>query len=866
MRKILPILFLLALSPATAFARGGGGCLEQGTPIETPSGPVAVERLRPGQAVWSVQDGRLKAATVQAVFEAEANTYVELHLGPRTLRLTAEHPVQVAAGVYRAAGALRAGDRVVAWEDGRLISRPLRAVRTALAERPAYNLLVAPGGTYLAGGVVVHNKGCFLADTPILRPDGSSTLISSLRPGEKVLAFTPDGCVTAATIQEVLSLEVDAYVEVLTDRAVLRVTGDHPFYVGEATFRTLESLRPGDAVYAFDGNGLARQTLVSLRTVASRTRVYNLRTDAPHTFFAAGIAVHNKGGGCFPAGTRILTPLGPVPIEKMEIGGRVLTRGADGRIVETAVEAVVRTTDRILVLETTAGVLHTTTEHPLALDGGGFAPAGELRAGEGILFFRDGRFVRATILAVRLLPEAVPVFNLRVGPPHTFVAGGFLVHNKGGGGGGFHGGGSRGGSGGSMDKWTFIVIAGVIVVIVIVAAFFKANKSDENLDFSYSDAQVSRKAGKTLKLLEFIAQTDPAWKPQALQAHASAVFSKLQQCWEAREYAPMQPLMDEGLYRQHCAQIAGMVRNHEINKIANPTVDRVDLVNVRYTNKPDGREFTALLTATARDYYVDDRTGKTLRGDDSPQQFQEFWTFELRGGKWFLREIEQTRESDALKEENFFEPFTDRNIRQVYGDEAGKEGPAGPWLEGAVASKADRTERLLNFLVQTDKLWNRADMLERARDVFLRVMLAREKGDPAAVPADDLFPEVAASLRAELETWKGQGYSEEYRNLCVRKAELALVRNYPDNARDEYTVRISAHAQRVFRRQGQAVRQDEYVTPWVEFWTFGRLDNRWKLKEALPTQTGEGLQRQENVDQESSPAQLQWFYRQNRAT
>jgi hypothetical protein len=51
----------------------------------------------------------------------------------------------------------------------------------------------------------------------------------------------------------------------------------------------------------------------------------------------------------------------------------------------------------------------------------------------------------------------------------------------------------------------------------------------------------------------------------------------------------------------------------------------------------------------------------------------------------------------------------------------------------------------------------------------------------------------------------------------------------------------------------------------MEFWTFGRLDNEWKLKEVVPPARGEGLIAAENVDEDSSPEQLQWYYKQTRA-
>jgi predicted lipid-binding transport protein (Tim44 family) len=459
---------------------------------------------------------------------------------------------------------------------------------------------------------------------------------------------------------------------------------------------------------------------------------------------------------------------------------------------------------------------------------------------------------------------------LQTDHPNTYFANGIAVHNKGGGGGGgggfggggFHGGGYSGG--GSGDPIIPLIFVGVVVLFVVIK-FLIQKGEDEDLDYVYSRFDIERKTGKTRKLLEFLARVDQTMAPDKLEAQARSTFLELQKCWQARQYDPMKPLMMPDLYAEHCSQLSGMIANHEINMISNLNVEHVDIVNVRYPQKEVDREFTALITATARDHYVDDRTGEFLRGDQAPARFQEFWTFHRQGGAWLLREIDQSRESDALKEENFFEQFTDVGLNQVYDETAGKEGPAGPSLDKETLDKATRIERLLNFLVQTDKLWDRQAMLERARQVFLDVTLAREKGDPAGIPTAELFPDVAASLQGELVRLGGQGTQLEFRNLCVRKAELILVRNFSDNSQDEFTVRISAHAQRAVRRNNLLISQDADVTPFVEFWTFGRLDNEWKLKEVLPPARGGELVAAENVDEGTSPEQLQWYYKQTRA-
>ena len=828
MKKLLALSILIAACLGIgddAWARGGGGCFEEGTLVRTPRGDVPIEQLHVGDQVVG--------GIVGAVIRVEPESYLELTIAGHVLHVTDEHPIQTAPGIFREASRFANARRIP-------------------ARRPAYNLLVSPGGTFIAGGCVVHNKGCFLADTPILRADGSEVWIHDVRPGDELLAFTASGQVVTTTVRNVLIHDVDEYLVVETEKCVLRVTPEHPFFVGDGTFKTIEALSVGDSVFAYDGHGLSAQQIENIARIRSRVRVFNLQTDSPNTFFASRIAVHNKGGGCFPTGTLVRTPRGEMAIEKLRPGDVVLAGSGEA----TQVEATFATRAHVLTLRTDAGTLRTTSEHPLLCANGQFRDAGLLARGD--------RLPAATVIDFETGPVET-VYNLRVGPPHTFVASGFVVHNKGGfGGSGYHGSG-HGGSGGSSDPASFFIVVGIFVAVIAVSQLAKSKKTDEDLDFVYGRSAIEKKAAKTSKLLDFIAKTDTTFSQSALQQRARETFEKLQSCWQSRDYEPMRPLLMTDLFEAHMQQLNGMRRNHEINVIGMLRVESVDIVNVRYTLKENQREFTALITAEAKDYYVDDRSQKFLRGDEKPARFQEFWTFQRQDGAWLLREVEQSRESDALKDENFFEQFTDHGRDQIYAETAGLAGPAGPWLEQNVENKATRIERMLNFLVQTDKLWDRQQMIHQARDIFTKVALARESGNPDHIPAADLFPAVAQSLRADLEGRRREGVSMEFRNLCVRKVELILLENFTDNTKDEFTTRISAHAQRIVKKNGHTVRSEQFVTPFEEFWVFGRLDKQWKLKQVLPPARGEEAIAHENLDEESSPQQVEWYYQHTRA-
>lgn len=851
-RSVIFLALLFICRPA--FARGGGGCFEQGTPVLVPGGVKAVDSIRPGDSI-RLPGSSSFAASVYSVVPEE---YIELKAGPLSVRVTPSHPFAVKSGVYKEAGSLKPGDSLLTFENGKPGSRLVSSVGRLKASLPAYNLLVFPGGEYVAAGFVVHNKGCFLPDTPILRADGTSVPISSLRPGENLLAFNLDGTVTSAKVLEIINREAEAYYELKTALVILRVTAEHPFYTGNGEFRTLKALKPGGVIYAYDGaRGLKPQTIVSITEFPGKVTVYNLRVDKPNTYFANYTAVHNKGGGCFPAGTAVLTPSGSSPIEKLSPGDAV-TAFENGGLKNTVVTSVLRTEGIPYEILTGAGKTSATAEHPF-FTRAGYVKAAELEPGMEIGFVSGGRTGWSKVKSVRALAAVVPVYNLSVGGPRTFIADGFMVHNKGGGfGGGYH---SGSGSGGDNTVW---VIMGVIFMLVSI--FNKDDDEAGDLDVIIPRSKIEPKAERTARLLAFISKQDKTLAPDVLTARVKEVFLKLQECWTARDYGPMKGLLMPHMLANHTAQLEGMKHDHEIDVVAEIVIKAVDLVHINYSHQPEARTFTALILASAADYYVDDRDNKYLRGNRLPEDFQEFWTFRFQGGAWLLDDIEQTAESDKLSREDFVEQFTDGQVSQITGTDAPLPRVIGPAAEPAVVEKGAKIGRMLNFLAASDQMWTKDRMELAATLAFTSVYMAWETGDPKELQPDYLMPDALSELTELFARQKAEGLSFEFRNFCVRKVDLVLVTNRSGSGgQDEFTARITAHAQRAVIQNGASLRRDEYVTPFTEYWVFGADDGRWKLAELLPRESGLAAIGAPNVDEDSSPAQLEWYYTKKRA-
>ena len=154
--------------------------------------------------------------------------------------------------------------------------------------------------------------GCFVAGTEVLTPSGLQASINQLQLGDSVMAFDSEGTLQPATVRGCMSfLSDNHYVVTLSNGSVMHVTGQHPICIAPNTFCRADKLSVGHRVMvkAANGNLLQYADVTSVQAVADSTVVYNLSTVPHHTFFAADVAVHNKGGGgggCF-AGDVLVT-------------------------------------------------------------------------------------------------------------------------------------------------------------------------------------------------------------------------------------------------------------------------------------------------------------------------------------------------------------------------------------------------------------------------------------------------------------------------------------------------------------------------------------------------------------------------------
>jgi len=288
------------------FGAGSGGssiyipgpCFLSGTPILMSDGSLKpIENVKVGDAIIAFDEktGEFKEDKVVEFFVHDTDRYLLIN---DYLKVTANHPVYH-EGKWVEIGNLKVGDNIL-----NSLGQPeaIRSIEEVKEKALVYNFEVNPYHTYVAGGIVAHNKPCLLAGTPILMSDGSLKSIEQVQVGDSIMAFDEK---TASFKEDKVSKffhhKADKYL-IINDN--FKVTPNHPVY-SSGKWIEIGSLVVGDNLFNSEGKSVI---IDSIREVSADTLVYNLEVNPYHTYVAGGFVVHNK-------------PIPTLPVEQNLPGG-----------------------------------------------------------------------------------------------------------------------------------------------------------------------------------------------------------------------------------------------------------------------------------------------------------------------------------------------------------------------------------------------------------------------------------------------------------------------------------------------------------------------------------------------------------------
>jgi hypothetical protein len=234
---------------------------------------------------------------------------------------------------------------------------------------------------------------------------------------------------------------------------------------------------------------------------------------------------------------------------------------------------------------------------------------------------------------------------------------------RGGGGGGSHGGGgssgggSRGFSGGSSSGssgsrssgggggfFFFPLFFGgggggticcLIILAVIVYYGYRSYMRSSGGPAAYQPAYAGPVPAQAYPAdpsegLATIKANDPNFTEQQFLDRAQAAFFMLQKAWQDRNVDEGRAYMSPGLYMGWKTQVDQMTAEHRKNVLEALYVQGMHIVKA--THDDNFENITVRVDASAKDYDVNDQTGKKISGDSSDTPFTEFWTFTRSAG------------------------------------------------------------------------------------------------------------------------------------------------------------------------------------------------------------------------------------------
>jgi len=199
-------------------------------------------------------------------------------------------------------------------------------------DQTIYNFEVSGNNTYIANGLVVHNKGqtcanpssnmcsaasagCFVPGTMVIMANGLIKPIEDIKIGEQLVG--KDGAIN--TVLEYLRPVLGSRSLIAFNGGVPFVTDDHPVLMADGSWKSVDPdatlskyasltdrnigrLQVGDVIATPDGAGFAI-TSIEYHSASDDLQLYNFSLDGNHTYVANNLVVHNK---CFVAGTEVL--------------------------------------------------------------------------------------------------------------------------------------------------------------------------------------------------------------------------------------------------------------------------------------------------------------------------------------------------------------------------------------------------------------------------------------------------------------------------------------------------------------------------------------------------------------------------------
>ena len=156
-------------------------------------------------------------------------------------------------------------------------------------------------------------------------------------------------------------------------------------------------------------------------------------------------------------------------------------------------------------------------------------------------------------------------------------------------------------------SWGFIF--GIFIIFIVIGKKTENNKNESKIDSNkLMDLILDEKY-----IVNRIIENDENFNKEEFLAWVRDLYVKLQYAWSDRDWEKIRCFETEQLYEQHLSQIQSYIKNHQINKMENVSVNYAKISSFRQEGNKDILD--VILRTNQIDYVIDENTGKIIKGD-----------------------------------------------------------------------------------------------------------------------------------------------------------------------------------------------------------------------------------------------------------
>jgi hypothetical protein len=210
-------------------------CFTGETEILSKSGFVAIDKLQPGDSVFSfnLQNQELELSKVSATLKKDVEEYFGLVIDNDTIFVTGEHPFYMAGIGWTKVKHIQKGQQMFTFSPD-MSGISVLEIISIKKETEVFNITVDGNHNYLVNRkkVLIHNKDCFVAGSLVTMADGLQKPIEKVSVGDSVLAYnSTKGTFSKAAVLKIETPRHEEYSRIFFENGnEITCTPDHPFW------------------------------------------------------------------------------------------------------------------------------------------------------------------------------------------------------------------------------------------------------------------------------------------------------------------------------------------------------------------------------------------------------------------------------------------------------------------------------------------------------------------------------------------------------------------------------------------------------------------------------------------------------------